>query len=358
MIFSLHNKTILITGGTGSWGKEFTHQLLTTHRVKEVRIYSRGEYHQVEMRRAFQNYPRLSFIIGDVRDKDRLIASTRNVDVIVHLAALKHIPVVEEHLWEALQTNTLGTHYVIEAAQTNGVERILYVSSDKAVDPLNFYGITKLASERLVIAANKDSSLRSRFIVYRGGNVMGSAGSVIPLFQTQLVSENSITITDPGMTRFFISKREVVRRALKALSIGMGGEIFIPKMKAASLDLLSRIMIKTLGEGKGDRKTQIKRIAVRPGEKYAEILISRNEANRTRELPDMWVILPFFSSPLFEKCYAKIKRADFEDYRSDTGAQFSPKELEALLREEGFLSRVIAPSYSPFYFKKGKWFFH
>src|SRR5215510_2754654 len=181
MGFNFDKKTLLITGGTGSWGQEFTRQLLSETKVKEVRIYSRGEYHQVEMRRAFRHEPRLKFIIGDVRDKERLCFAAKGAHGIIHLAALKHVPVVEEHLWEALQTNTIGSHHVIEAARANEAERVLFVSSDKAVDPLNFYGVTKLAAERLMIAANTNGS-GTRSITYRAGNVMGSAGSVISVF--------------------------------------------------------------------------------------------------------------------------------------------------------------------------------
>jgi FlaA1/EpsC-like NDP-sugar epimerase len=353
MAFNLDGKTILITGGTGSWGREFTYQILTETRAREVRIYSRGEYHQVEMRRAFQHDPRPKFIIGDVRDKDRLRDATKNVDCIIHLAALKHVPVVEEHLWEALQTNTIGSQHVIDAARMNGVERVLFVSSDKAVDPMNFYGISKLAAERLMIAANQDEG-RTRLIVYRAGNVMGSAGSVIPVFQQQLVHSNKVTVTNPKMTRFFTSKEEVVRRALRTLMTGIGGETFIPKMKAATLDLLVRIMIDNLG----DADTRIERIDVRPGEKLRELLISRNEAERARELREMWVILPFFPAPSLRRRYERARRVDFNEYDSDNALQFSREELEALLREEGFLSRSVALPSAPLFFRKGKAMFH
>jgi FlaA1/EpsC-like NDP-sugar epimerase len=353
MDFNFDDKTILITGGTGSWGQEFSRQILGETKVKEVRIYSRGEYHQVEMRRAFRHEPRLKFIIGDVRDKDRLFYAVEGVHGVIHLAALKHVPVVEEHLWEALQTNTIGSQYVIEAAHANAVERVLFVSSDKAVDPLNFYGVTKLAAERLMVAANANGS-RTRFITYRAGNVMGSAGSVIPVFQSQLVNENLITLTDPKMTRFFASKRAIVRKALKAFSTGAGGEMLIPKMKAATLEMLSNIMIENLGNA----DTRIERIAVRPGEKESELLISRHEAPRTRELSDMWIILPFFPSPALDRKYKRAKKVYFGEYGSNDASQFLREELEALLREEGFLSRNVPSSSVPLYFKKDKAVFH
>jgi FlaA1/EpsC-like NDP-sugar epimerase len=351
--YNLDGKTILITGGTGSWGQEFTRQFLSGTKVQEIRIYSRGEYHQVEMRRAFYNERRLKFVIGDVRDTDRLDSAMRRVDVVIHLAALKHVPVVEEHLWEALRTNTIGTQNVVEAAQDSGVERVLFVSSDKAVDPLNFYGISKLAAERLVIAANQEGS-DSRFIVYRAGNVMGSAGSVVPVFQQQLVHLNKVTLTDPKMTRFFTSKREVVQLAIRALRQGIGGETFIPKMKAATLELLAQIMVENLGNG----EAQVERIDVRPGEKWAELLFSRNETERARELRDMWVILPLFPAPLLQQHYAQAKRVAFSEYSSDAAPQFSRDELEALLRTEGFLSRNVPPLAAPLHFRKGESVFH
>jgi FlaA1/EpsC-like NDP-sugar epimerase len=351
--YNVDGKTFLITGGTGSWGQEFVRQLLTETKAAELRIYSRGEYHQVEMRRAFHNDRRLKFIIGDVRDKSRLASATRRAHVVIHLAALKHVPVVEEHLWEALQTNTIGTQNVVEAARDSGVDRMLFVSSDKAVDPLNFYGISKLAAERLVIAANQEDG-DTRFIVYRAGNVMGSAGSVVPVFQQQLVHFNKLTLTDPKMTRFFTSKRDVVRLAIDVLRRAVGGETFIPRMKAATLDLLAQIMLENLGTG----DAHVERIDVRPGEKWSELLFSRNETERTRELRDAWVILPLFPTPELQQRYEHAKRVVYSEYSSDAAPQFTREELEALLRSEGFLSRSVPALTSPLHFRKGESVFH
>lgn len=353
MDFSWDGTKLLITGGTGSWGQEMARQLLQETAVKELRIYSRGEYRQVEMRRAFHNDPRLKFIIGDVRDQDRLAAAARHVDGIIHLAALKHVPVVEEHLWEALLTNTVGSQHVIQAAQRYNVPRVLFVSSDKAVEPLNFYGITKLAAERLMIGANQDEG-ETRFITYRAGNMMGSAGSVIPIFQTQLVHENRITVTDPKMTRFFDSKRAIVTKALQAFRMGLGGETFIPQMQATTLGLLSQIMVAHLG----DAATQVQRIAVRPGEKHSELMISRQEVERTRALRGMWVVLPLFPSAALDQRYKRTKRVPFSEYSSENAPQFSYMALESLLREEGFLARDIPPPPTPLYFTKGSAVFH
>ncbi len=352
-MYSLRDKIVVITGGTGSWGQEFACQILKAGAAKEVRIYSRNEYKQVDMRRLFHNHPQLKFIIGDVRDRDRLNFAMRNAHVVIHLAALKHVPVVEEHLWEALQTNTIGTQNVIDSAAHNNIERVLYISSDKAVDPLNFYGITKLAGERLIAAANIDHPWTC-FITYRGGNVMGSAGSVIPIFQQQIIHENRITLTDPCMTRFFISKQAVVAGALGVLSTGAGGEVFVPEMKATTLGVLADAMMKNLG----NKDTKVERIRVRPGEKYSESLISRNEIDRVRKHRHAWAILPFFSTPHLEKQYARSPKAPFTEYTSDTVPHFTTTELAQLLTREGFLSRDVPSPQFPLYFKKGRWVFH
>lgn len=354
MSFTLADKTVFITGGSGTWGQEFTRQLAETRNVREIRIYSRGEYRQVEMRRALQRYPNVRYIVGDVRDRERLYMTLHNVNVVIHLAALKHVPVVEEHPREALLTNTTGTMNVVDAAIEKGVERVLFVSSDKAVDPLSFYGITKLAAERLVVAASEENHSSTRLIVYRAGNVMGSAGSVIPIFQKQLTQHNSITLTDPTMTRFFLSCHEAVGRALTSLEEGHGSETFVPKMKAATLEMLSAVMIKRLGNA----ETKVDRISVRPGEKHSELLISRNEAPRTVDLNcERWVILPPFCSNGLVACYSRAPRVPFAQYGSDTALRFTAEELEDLLHTEGFLSPVPAHADGQPYFRKGEWEF-
>lgn len=350
--FHLPGKSVFITGGTGSWGQEFTRQLVQLG-AKRIGIYSRGEYHQVEMRRAFQQHPGITYVLGDVRDQAHLLSATRGYDVIIHLAALKHVPVVEENPREAVKTNILGTQNVIDAAVANGIQRVLYVSSDKAVDPLNFYGITKLASERMMRIANEESA-DSRFVIYRAGNVMGSAGSVIPIFQETLSKHNSIKLTDPAMTRFFLSKRDVVHRACQALECGMGGEIFVPKMKSTTLKLLSEVMIKHLGQ----EGVQVERINIRPGEKIHELLISRNEIPRTRELEFAWIILPFFPSPDLIGHYADSSTVGFTEYSSETAERFSFDELESLLKMESFLTPMPNGRDKPLYFKKDEFDFH
>lgn len=352
MNYTLRGKRVIITGGTGTWGQEFTRQLLQAG-ASHVGILSRGEYRQVEMRRMFQKFPNISYKLGDVRDLPRLLEVTRGYDVMIHLAALKHVPVVEENAREALLTNTIGTQNVIDAVCTNGLERCLYVSSDKAVDPLNFYGVTKLAAERMMVIVNSECP-NTRFVTYRAGNVMGSAGSVVPIFKETLQATNSIKLTDPSMTRFFIAKGEVVRRACIALEQALGGEIFVPKMKATSLDMLSKIMMKRLGRG----EITVEHIGVRPGEKIHEQLISRDECQRTCEINDLWVILPYFAPKDLVVHYASVPKATFAEYSSQTAPHFTYEELEMLLESESFLdSKSVTPE-SHLYFKKNSFEFH
>ncbi len=352
MTYTVKDKSVFITGGTGTWGQEFTRQLLASG-VKRIGIFSRGEYRQVEMRRAFQQHSNVFYMIGDVRDATRLSEASRGYDVIVHLAALKHVPVVEENPKEALLTNIIGTQHVIDTAIQNNVERCLYVSSDKAVDPLNFYGISKLAAERLAMMVN-DGSTKTRFVTYRAGNVMGSAGSVVPIFQETLIKHQTIKITDPRMTRFFIAKGEVVRMACQALVSAVGGEVFIPAMKSATLQMLANIMIRRLANG--DAKVEM--IGIRPGEKIHEQLISRDECQRTVRVGDLWVVLPYFPRTELADHYASALPVSFAEYASNTSLTFSEAELENLLESESFLDSPSSENGGTLYFKKDNFEFH
>src|SRR3989344_1306430 len=215
MAHLLDNRTILVTGGTGAWGRELTRQILERFSPKEVRIYSRGEHAQVEMRRAFPD-PRIKFIIGDVRDKNILNFAMRGADYVFHLAALKHVPICEDNSWEAVLTNIYGTQNIIEAAIWNNVKKVVDVSTDKAVEAYNLYGVTKACGEKLVINANKNYPSATTFMCIRGGNVIGTTGSVIPLFAEQIRKNNKITLTDGSMTRFLMSTREAIGLVFQA----------------------------------------------------------------------------------------------------------------------------------------------
>jgi len=286
--------TVLITGGTGSWGTELVTQLLEKYpNIGEIRIYSRGEHRQVEMMQLFNNNSKLRFIIGDVRDKNILNFAMKGVDYVFHLAALKHVPVCENNTWEAVLTNIYGTQNVIEAAISNNVKKVVDVSTDKAVEPFNLYGMTKACGEKLMLNANFNYSSTqtngTSFICIRGGNVIGTNGSVIPLFKKQLLENNQITITDPNMTRFLMSTKEAISLIFTAVEDSIGGELFVMNMPATSLNVIAQTMIELFG----NKKSSIVNIGTRPGEKIDEVLVSRNEASLTHKVSKKYfVILP------------------------------------------------------------------
>lgn len=328
------NKTILVIGGTGSWGHELVSQFLEKYDIKEIRIYSRGEHKQVDMKREFNNHPKLKFIIGDVRNKNILSLAMREVDYVFHLAALKHIPICEDNSWEAVLTNVYGTQNVIECSIERGVKKVIDVSTDKAVEPFNLYGVTKACGEKLMINANKLSNCKTQFICIRGGNVIGTTGSVIPLFKEQINKDNEITVTNENMTRFLMNTREAISLIFKAVKESIGGEIFVMRMPSATLKTLIKVMIKMLG----DNKTKIRKIGVRPGEKMDEVLISKHEVGRTKELSnEYFVILPHFEIKGLERKYEKFKPVKLKEFSSRTTILLNQTELEKLLRKERWL---------------------
>ena len=330
---ALDNKTVLITGGTGSWGMELTRQLLEDHGPREIRIFSRGELKQVEMRRSVSD-PRVKYIIGDVRDKDRLRLATKGVDVIFHLAALKHVPVCEENAWETVQTNVIGIQNIIEASIDNGVERVVDVSTDKAVDPFNLYGVTKACGEKLMIAANLLSD-KTRFVCIRGGNVLGTTGSVVPLFKDQIRTQNSITITDPNMTRFIMRVEEAIHLVLHATEAAVGGEIYVMKMPAIKISDLAKVMIESLGRS----DTEVREIGIRPGEKLYEVLVSRYEIRRTIETDNYFIILPQIGIDHLSERYSQedLTSSTLEEFNSVNTQQLTNLELQLLLSLDGWL---------------------
>lgn len=279
----LSDKVILVTGGTGSFGQKFTEIALMEHTPKAIRIFSRGELLQHEMRIKFNDDPKLRFFIGDVRDRERIYRAMSGVDIVVHAAALKQVPTAEYNPIEAVRTNIDGATNVIDASIDNGVVKILAISTDKAVHPVNLYGATKLVMERLLIQANVYTRARkSKFGCVRYGNVVGSRGSVVPLFLKQ--RENGlITITDDKMTRFWITLEQGVRFVIDCIDRMQGGEVFVPKIPSMKLtDLADAI-------APGARKEVV---GIRPGEKVNEILLTEEEARHAREFDDYFVIEP------------------------------------------------------------------
>lgn len=323
----ISNKVILVTGGTGSWGTELVSQLLEIRPgPKEVRIYSRNEHKQVEMRRKFK-HPKLRFIIGDVRDKNILNFSMVGVNTAFHLAALKHIDVVEDNPWEAVLTNIYGTQNIIETAILNKVDLVVDASTDKAVDPYNLYGVTKASGEKLIINANKLIS-DTKFVCVRAGNVIGTNGSVIPLFKDQIERNNEITITDPTMTRFLMNTKEAIGLIFRAIQKHRGGEIFVLNMPAATVETIGNAMVDLFG----NKRTKIKKIGPRQGEKFHEVLISKNEAPFTEDRFDGY----FTIHPSFESI--KVTKPFFMDeFNSRNTKQLSKDELTSLLRKEKWL---------------------
>lgn len=279
------DKVVAVTGGTGSFGKAFIRYILDNCSPKKVIILSRDEFKQYEMERKFDHDPRLRFFIGDVRDKDRLYRAFHGVDYVVHAAASKQVVAAEYNPFEAVKTNILGGQNVIEACIDNGVKRIVALSTDKAANPINLYGATKLASDKLFVAGNAYAGGRvSRFCVVRYGNVLGSRGSVLPLFLEQRL-KGEVTLTEPDMTRFWITMDQAIALVMKAFHEMNGGEIFVPKIPSMRMDEFAKIIapdavVKTLG--------------MRPGEKVHEVMIPADDARHTREYEDHYRILPEF----------------------------------------------------------------
>ncbi len=329
----LNNKKILITGGTGSWGNELVKQILEKYNPKEIIIYSRGEHKQVKMKMKFNKEKRIKYFIGDVRDKKRLLIATREMDYIFHLAALKHVPICEENPWESVLTNIYGTRNVVECAIENNVKKVVYVSTDKAVDPFNLYGTCKAVGEKIITAANKESNGTS-FVCIRAGNVIGTNGSVIPLFKEQILKNNEITLTSDKMTRFFLSLEEAISLIFRALKESKGGEIFVMKMPSIKIQDLAEVMIEKLG----NEKTNIKNIGVRPGEKIYEVLVSKYEKPYCFEMDDNYfVILPKINRDNINEKYKKIPLTNLHEFNSENTHIMNKKEIGNMLKKGNFI---------------------
>lgn len=275
----------MITGGTGSLGTALTKKLLETD-VNTLIIYSRDEWKQLKME-SFFNDKRLRFFIGDVRDKERLSRALEGVDIVIHTAALKQVPVAEYNPFEAVKTNTYGAQNLIESCLDKDVKLALAIGTDKAVSPLNTYGATKLLMERLFIAANNyKGKHKIKFLCVRYGNVLGSRGSIVPQFIEQIQLGKKITVTDPSMTRFNITMPQALELIFRAIRNGEGGEIFIPKLKAYKVADMKDAIIELL-----DGKNETERISVRPGEKFNELLLNKHEIRNAFENDDDYVLI-------------------------------------------------------------------
>jgi len=284
---NIDGASILITGGTGSFGKSFARRILQDHKPERVIVLSRDELKQFQMRQEFpiSEFPNLLMLLGDVRDRDRVYQVMDGVDAVVHAAALKQIPAAELNPLEVIKTNVLGAANVIDAAIERKVDRVIALSTDKAANPINLYGATKLCSDKLFVAANGTGLHGTKFSVVRYGNVVGSRGSVIPYFLAQR-STGTLTITDPRMTRFLITLDEGVDFVLRSMDSMLGGEIFVPKIPSVKVTQLADIIAP-------DCKQEI--IGIRPGEKLHETMISQDDARLTIEFDDSYVIQPTHS---------------------------------------------------------------
>lgn len=283
----LSGKTILVTGGTGSFGTRFIERVLAEHEPGAIRVFSRDELKQSELQRRFADETRLRYLLGDVRDLPRLTRATRGVDVIVHAAALKQVPAAEYNPFEAVQTNIVGAENVVSAAIDNDVPLTVALSTDKAVNPVNLYGATKLCAEKIVSQGNAYAAdSRARFSSVRYGNVVGSRGSVVPLFKAQ-AETGVLTITDERMTRFWITLDQAVDFVLDSLSQMGGGEVYVPKIPSMRVTDMAQAIAP-------DAEHRV--IGIRPGEKLHEMLVTEDESRHSYELDDRYVIFPEYVS--------------------------------------------------------------
>jgi FlaA1/EpsC-like NDP-sugar epimerase len=324
-----NNKRIFISGATGSWGQTLTAMLLKHYDPKEIICFSRGELQQVLMQRKFHD-PRLKFIIGDVRDYESVRFATKGVDVVFHLAALKHVPICEDHPQEAIKTNITGTSNIVNAAIENRIKKVIDVRTDKAVEPVNLYGMTKSVGEKLIIQAN-DLTDYTKFVCIRGGNVMGSNGSVIPYFIEQIKAGGPITITDLEMTRFFLTLEEAISLLFKATEDSIGGETFVMNMPACYIRDIADVLIDEYGN------VEIKEIGGRPGEKLDEMLISKHESPLSYCYDkNYFVILPAKANDNLTTKYKNLKKFTHQEFSSKTFIM-NKKEIKEMLKKGKFI---------------------
>lgn len=327
-----NNKAILITGGTGSFGKKFTKVILKKYKPKRLIIFSRDEQKQFQMQKDFpeNNSSPIRYFIGDVRDKDRLDFALKNVDFVVHAAAMKHVPIAEYNPFEVIKTNILGAQNIIESCLKNNIEKVIALSTDKASSPINLYGATKLASDKLFINANNiKGKSKIKFSVVRYGNVMGSRGSVIPLFLNS-INRGSTYVTDKRMTRFNITLNDGVDFVIASFREMWGGEIFVPKIPSYKILDLVKVVCP---------KNKIYFTGIRPGEKLDEEMISIHESPKTVEFKNHYVITPDLKLKNFKKDYLKIKKnckpcIDGFSYNSRDNKYFlTENELKFLIKK-------------------------
>lgn len=319
-----NEQVILLTGGTGSFGQKFTEIMLKDYKPMAIRIFSRDELKQCEMLRKFNDHPNLRFFLGDIRDKERINRAMDGVNIVVHAAALKQVPLCEYNPFEAVKTNILGAQNIITSAINHNIERVFGISTDKAVNPINLYGSTKMCMEKILIAANSyvGGKRNTRISCTRYGNVAGSRGSVIPLFKKQKQT-GTIFITDKRMTRFWITLEQGVKFVIKCIEMMNGGEIFIPKIPSMRVVDLARTIAP---------KCKIKYVGIRPGEKIHECLLTDDEVRHALDFDDFFVIIPEHPWWHFENWKGGKPLEEGFRYTSDSNDRWlSADEMEKIL---------------------------
>ncbi len=319
------NQVVLVTGGTGSFGKKFIEIMLKDFQPRKIIVFSRDELKQHEMQAGGFSDPSLRYFIGDIRDRERLVRAMHGVDIVVHAAALKQVPACEYNPMEAVKTNIMGTSNVVEAALDMGVKKVMALSTDKAVNPVNLYGATKLAAEKLTVQSNAYAAgTATRYSCVRYGNVVGSRGSVVPVFLKQR-ENGSVTITDDRMTRFWLSLEQGVRFVIACIERMHGGEVFVPKIPSMKVIDLAKAIAP---------KAKVNIVGIRPGEKLHEVLISEDEARNTVELDHMFIVKP--PETLWER------NLQYEGHPLPDGYRYSSDNNAEWLDIEG-IKKFIAP---------------
>lgn len=325
-------KKILVTGGTGSFGHQIVDRLMHEN-PSEIRIFSRDEKKQYDMQFEYSGNNKLRFIVGDVRNKESLLNAMRGVDIVFHAAALKQVPSCEYNPFEAVKTNTTGAQNVIECALFHNVEKVIAISTDKAVEPVNVMGMTKAIQERLITSANvhRDGK-RTIFACVRYGNVLGSRGSVIPVFRNQIDNDQNLTLTDHAMTRFILTLNDAIDLVFKSVEYALGGEIFVLKIPAHTVTDLAEVMIEASG-----KKLKVVQTGIRPGEKLHETLVSPTESLRTIEKEDLYIILPQVHIKEIEKKYKGYQNKNLYRFASDTAKMLTKPQIKVMLKKEKWI---------------------
>jgi len=336
------NKRILITGGTGSIGSTLVKEILKNYKPKQIRIFSRDDSKQFQLMQDIGENAPVNFLIGDVRDKDRLMRAMENIDIVFHAAAMKHVFLCERNPFEAYQTNVQGTQNVIDCALSAGVDRVVNISTDKAVNPSSVLGTTKLMAERLMLSSSfYKGDKKTKFCSVRFGNVLWSRGSVFPLFVKQIRSGKPLTVTDLEMMRFFMSMKEAANLVLEAAQMTKESEIFVLKMPAVKMsdavEALQEIMIE---EGIVKKPSPVQIVGAKEGERTHEKLLTMEESKNALETDKLYIILPNFAVIPIKKIpnisYPNTKRAKSSEYSTDKSREISKKDLKKLLSEGGF----------------------